>query len=113
MSTGLANAVMYDDSTHSKVTLGGSGHAPVSLTNVAAGSSELDAVNFGQLSSLSSSTSTGFNSLSTAISNSNGNFDSLSSSVSSLSTGVSSLSASSSTAISSLSTTTMSRPWVS
>ncbi|WP_250517974.1 hypothetical protein, partial [Caballeronia sp. INDeC2] len=92
LSTGLANAVMYDDASHSKVTLGGSGHAPVTLTNVANGTSQFDAVNFGQLSSLSSSASTGMNSMSTAISSSNGNFDSLSSSVTSLSTGVSSLS---------------------
>ncbi|MDR5766095.1 MULTISPECIES: YadA-like family protein [unclassified Caballeronia] len=58
LSTGLANAVMYDNTDHSKVTLGGSGHTPVTLTNVADGSSQYDAVNFGQLSSLSFGNST-------------------------------------------------------
>ncbi|QOH39706.1 beta strand repeat-containing protein [Burkholderia cepacia] len=51
-------AVRYDlnkDGTanYGSVTLGGSGAAPVRLTNVADGSSQYDAVNFGQLSELS------------------------------------------------------------
>ncbi|WP_250478082.1 hemagglutinin repeat-containing protein [Caballeronia sp. INML1] len=78
-----------------------SGHAPVKLTNVADGTENPDAVNFGQLSSLSSSASTGLDSLSTGISSLS---TSTSTAVSSLSTGVSSLSSSTSTAISSLST---------
>ncbi|ONO94074.1 hypothetical protein A8D76_35905, partial [Burkholderia cenocepacia] len=50
-------AVRYDlnkDGTpnYGSVTLGGSGAAPVRLTNVADGSSRYDAVNFGQLSEL-------------------------------------------------------------
>ncbi|CAE6882452.1 YadA-like family protein [Paraburkholderia domus] len=50
---GTANAVAYDDSTKSKVTLGGAGSmTPVTLTNVAAGSSATDAVNYSQFSSL-------------------------------------------------------------
>ncbi|WP_232446573.1 YadA family autotransporter adhesin [Burkholderia ubonensis] len=53
LSTGVANAVKYDDPTQTKVTLGGtSATAPVSLTNVAAGVNPNDAVNYGQLSSL-------------------------------------------------------------
>nr|WP_257128213.1 YadA-like family protein [Burkholderia sp. MSMB1072] len=51
-------AVRYDlnrDGTpnYGSVTLGGSGAAPVRLTNVADGASQYDAVNFGQLSELS------------------------------------------------------------
>ncbi|MBB3262381.1 autotransporter adhesin, partial [Paraburkholderia bannensis] len=48
----LADAVMYDSSSHSSVTLGGSGAAPVALTNVANGqlnASSTDAVNGSQL----------------------------------------------------------------
>ncbi|WP_345815548.1 YadA-like family protein [Paraburkholderia sp. PREW-6R] len=52
---GTANGVAYDDSTKSKVTLGGAGSTtPVVLTNVAAGSSATDAVNYSQFSSLQS-----------------------------------------------------------
>ncbi|MCA7921086.1 YadA-like family protein [Burkholderia cenocepacia] len=52
-------AVRYDlngDGTpnYGSVTLGGSGAAPVRLTNVADGASKYDAVNFGQFSDLSS-----------------------------------------------------------
>ncbi|WP_199033466.1 hypothetical protein, partial [Ralstonia sp. ASV6] len=57
LSTSVANAVQYDDSTHTKVTLGGVGaSAPVTLTNVAAGAvnaTSTDAINGSQLSSLS------------------------------------------------------------
>ncbi|RDJ97300.1 YadA family autotransporter adhesin, partial [Paraburkholderia lacunae] len=53
-SGGTANGVAYDDSTRNTVTLGGKGHAPVTLTNVAAGSNATDAVNFSQFSSLQS-----------------------------------------------------------
>ncbi|WP_456238758.1 YadA-like family protein [Paraburkholderia haematera] len=49
---GTANAVAYDDTNKNTVTLGGAGHAPVTLTNVAAGSNGTDAVNFSQFSSL-------------------------------------------------------------
>ncbi|MEX3983618.1 YadA family autotransporter adhesin, partial [Paraburkholderia sp. EG287A] len=55
----LADAVMYDTSTHDSVTLGGTDHAPVVLTNVAAGrlnASSVDAVNGAQLYNLASST---------------------------------------------------------
>ncbi|MEX3946104.1 hypothetical protein AB4Y44_42870, partial [Paraburkholderia sp. BR10937] len=51
----LADAVMYDTSTHDSVTLGGTDHAPVVLTNVAAGrlsASSVDAVNGAQLYNL-------------------------------------------------------------
>ncbi len=52
---GTANAVAYDDSTKSRVTLGGAGSStPVTLTNVAAGSTATDAVNYSQFSSLQS-----------------------------------------------------------
>ncbi|SAL69633.1 ESPR-type extended signal peptide-containing protein [Caballeronia telluris] len=48
-----ANAVHYDDaSTKATVTLGGSGAAPVKLTNVADGTSGSDAVNYKQLQSV-------------------------------------------------------------
>ncbi|HUA80697.1 MAG TPA: YadA-like family protein [Dyella sp.] len=53
MGDTLANAVMYDDSTHGSVTLGGaSAAAPVTLHNVAAGALDAgstDAVNGSQL----------------------------------------------------------------
>ncbi|WP_332451472.1 hypothetical protein, partial [Burkholderia ubonensis] len=69
LSTGLANTAQYDNPGHTSVTLGGVGAtAPVKLTNVAAGVSSTDAVNFAQLSSLSTSTSAGINSLSTGLS---------------------------------------------
>ena len=46
-------AVKYDDATKTSVTLGGSVTAPpVTLKNVAAGTSETEAVNYGQLSKL-------------------------------------------------------------
>ncbi len=52
---GTANGVAYDDSTKTRVTLGGVGSTtPVTLTNVAAGSGATDAVNFSQFSSLQS-----------------------------------------------------------
>jgi autotransporter adhesin len=52
---GTSNAVAYDDSTKSQVTLGGVGSAtPVVLTNVAAGTNATDAVNYSQFSSLES-----------------------------------------------------------
>ncbi|WP_146034572.1 hypothetical protein, partial [Burkholderia thailandensis] len=57
LSTGVANSVQYDDPTHASVTLGGTGAgAPVTLTNVAEGVNPTDAVNFGQLTSLSTAT---------------------------------------------------------
>ncbi|CAG4885984.1 YadA-like family protein [Paraburkholderia saeva] len=51
-SGGNANAVSYDDSSKNVVTLGGAGHDPVTLTNVAAGTNATDAVNYSQFSSL-------------------------------------------------------------
>nr|WKF59946.1 Autotransporter adhesin UpaG [Paraburkholderia busanensis] len=52
---GTANGVAYDDSTRSRVTLGGVGSTtPVTLTNVAAGANATDAVNYSQFSSLQS-----------------------------------------------------------
>ncbi|CAB3810887.1 hypothetical protein LMG27177_07565 [Paraburkholderia fynbosensis] len=52
---GTANAVAYDDSSKSQVTLGGTGAlAPVKLTNLADGTAATDAVNYGQFSSLQS-----------------------------------------------------------
>ncbi|WP_233856821.1 YadA family autotransporter adhesin [Paraburkholderia sp. HD33-4] len=97
LSTGLTNSVQYDDATHTKVTLGGAGSTtPVTLTNVAAGVNPTDAVNFSQLTSLSTSTSTGIStaqsgvtSLSTALSTTDSNVTALSTSTS---TGLSSLS---------------------
>ncbi|WP_258181088.1 YadA family autotransporter adhesin [Burkholderia multivorans] len=48
-------AVKYDNVDHTRVSLGGTGAlAPVVLTNVANGSAQYDAVNYGQLSSLQS-----------------------------------------------------------
>jgi autotransporter adhesin len=52
VSSSVANAVQYDSSAHNSVTLGGSGHAPVALTNVANGAlnaNSTDAVNGSQL----------------------------------------------------------------
>ena len=44
------NSVQYDNAGQTSVTLGGTGSTtPVTLTNVKAGSTEFDAVNFGQL----------------------------------------------------------------
>ncbi|SIT45757.1 YadA domain-containing protein [Paraburkholderia ribeironis] len=52
---GTANAVAYDDASKSKVTLGGAGSTtPVTLTNLANGTSATDAVTYGQFSSLQS-----------------------------------------------------------
>jgi autotransporter adhesin len=51
-ATGSVDGVKYDDSTHNTLTLGGSGHAPVALHNVAngvVGASSYDAVNGAQL----------------------------------------------------------------
>ncbi|WP_411353803.1 hypothetical protein, partial [Burkholderia anthinoferrum] len=56
LSTGAANSVQYDNAAHTSVTLGGVGATtPVTLTNVAAGVNPTDAVNYSQLSSLSTS----------------------------------------------------------
>ncbi|WP_143751053.1 YadA-like family protein [Burkholderia sp. HI2714] len=116
LSTGVANAVQYDNALHTSVTLGGVGATtPVRLTNVAAGTAPTDAVNFGQLSSLSTSTSTGLSttnsnvaslstslgSLSTGLSSTNSNLGSLSTGLSSTNSNVASLS----TSVSNLSTT--------
>ncbi|WP_321840736.1 beta strand repeat-containing protein [Paraburkholderia bannensis] len=54
----MADAVMYDSSAHTSVTLGGSGAAPVALHNVANGevsASSFDAVNGSQLYNTASS----------------------------------------------------------
>ena len=57
-SGSMPDAVLYDDGTHAKLTLGGTGSArPVALTNVADGTSRYDAVNYGQLSALQSKVS--------------------------------------------------------
>ncbi|SDH48924.1 Head domain of trimeric autotransporter adhesin [Paraburkholderia phenazinium] len=49
-SSGTPNAVLYDNSNHTSVTLGGSGStAMVALHNVAAGTAPTDAVNLSQL----------------------------------------------------------------
>jgi autotransporter adhesin len=49
-SSGTPNAVLYDNSSHTSVTLGGSGStAMVALHNVAAGTAPPDAVNLSQL----------------------------------------------------------------
>ncbi|WP_269139130.1 ESPR-type extended signal peptide-containing protein, partial [Burkholderia vietnamiensis] len=81
----VTNTIRYDDSAQTSVTLGGTGHAAVKLTNVADGTSATDAVNFGQLSTTNStvaSLSTGFGSLSTGLSTTASNVASLSSTVS-------------------------------
>ncbi|WP_240159204.1 MULTISPECIES: YadA-like family protein [unclassified Burkholderia] len=51
LEKGVANAVQYDNATHTSVTLGGAGTAPVMLKNVADGVDETDAVNVRQLRS--------------------------------------------------------------
>jgi autotransporter adhesin len=52
----IGDVVMYDSSKHDSITLGGLAGgtmtAPVTLTNVADGKNQYDAVNFGQLSAL-------------------------------------------------------------
>ncbi|ASR43431.1 hypothetical protein BEN78_08645 [Xanthomonas citri pv. mangiferaeindicae] len=72
LSTLGQNAVLYNDASHTAVTLGGaSATAPVRLTNVAAGSlaaTSTDAVNGSQLGSLSTAALAGLNSLSTSTS---------------------------------------------
>ncbi|WP_028216195.1 hypothetical protein [Paraburkholderia oxyphila] len=58
-SGGSPDAVIYDTSAHDKVTFGGTGHAPVQLTNVANGTlnaSSTDAVNGAQLYALGATT---------------------------------------------------------
>lgn len=59
VSSGLADAVMYDSSAHARVTLGGAtASAPVHLANVADGAvdaASLDAINGSQLHGLSAS----------------------------------------------------------
>ncbi|MFM0061216.1 ESPR-type extended signal peptide-containing protein, partial [Paraburkholderia phytofirmans] len=53
VSGGSANAVQYDSSSHTKVTLGGAGTTvPVALTNVANGVASSDAVNVAQLQAM-------------------------------------------------------------
>lgn len=118
LSTGVANAVQYDDKARATVTLGGVGATtPVKLTNVAAGVNPTDAVNVSQLQSLSTliSTSTGLSvtnsnvtslstSVSTKLSATNSNVASLSTSVSTglsaTNSNVASLSTSASTGLS-------------
>ncbi|MFX1763036.1 YadA-like family protein [Paraburkholderia sp. A1RI-2L] len=56
---GSPDGVVYDTPAHDKVTFGGTGHAPVSLTNVANGqvsASSYDAVNGAQLYALGATT---------------------------------------------------------
>ena len=53
----LADAVLYDSSAHTSVTLGNTG-TPVRLKNVAAGSSSTDAVNLGQLATTAQNAAT-------------------------------------------------------
>ncbi|WP_256702051.1 YadA-like family protein [Burkholderia sp. SRS-W-2-2016] len=92
LSTGVANSVQYDNPQHTSVTLGGAGAtAPVTLTNVAAGVNPTDAVNFGQLTSLSTTTVSSISSLSTGLVTTNSTVNSLSTSTS---TGLGSLSTS-------------------
>ncbi|WP_306170619.1 hypothetical protein, partial [Burkholderia pseudomallei] len=94
MSTGIANSVQYDNTSHTQVTLGGAGATtPVTLTNVAAGVNPTDAVNMSQLTSLSTSTSTG-------LSTTNSNIGSLSTALSTTDSSVTSLSTSTSSGIS-------------
>jgi trimeric autotransporter adhesin len=116
LSTVVADSVQYDSPDHTKVTLGGANsQKPVALGNVADGVQPTDAVNVSQLTSLSTSASTGIGSLSTGLGTINSNVSSLSTSVvggmDSLSTGLSttngnlaSLATSVSTGIGSLST---------
>ncbi len=94
LSTGLANAVQYDNAAHDSVTFGNAG-TPVRLHNVEDGvvaADSKDAVNGGQLYNLSSSVSTGMTSLSTNIDGISTSVTSLSTSVDSISTGMTSLS---------------------
>ncbi|TXC83429.1 ESPR-type extended signal peptide-containing protein [Paraburkholderia azotifigens] len=59
---GSPDAVKYDTSAHTRVTLGGTGAtSPVKLTNVAAGSANADAVNVKQLKDLGASFDTSGN----------------------------------------------------
>ena len=93
LSTGVANSVQYDDASHTKVTLGGVGSTtPVTLTNVAAGVNPTDAVNYGQLSSLSTATSTSITSLSTGVSTAQSGVVSLSTGLTTTNSNVASLS---------------------
>lgn len=50
--TGDPRAVRYDVAGGSVITLGGAGHAPVKITNVARGTEDGDAVNYGQYKEL-------------------------------------------------------------
>lgn len=91
----MANSVQYDNAAHTSVTLGGVGSTtPVTLTNVAAGANPTDAVNFGQLTSLSTSTVSGIASLSTGLSTTNSNVASLSTGLTTTNSNVASLSTS-------------------
>jgi hypothetical protein len=93
LSTGVANSVQYDDASHTKVTLGGAGSTtPVTLTNVANGVNPSDAVNFGQLTSLSTATSTITSSLSTGVSTAQSGVASLSTGLTTTNSNVAALS---------------------
>ncbi|WP_409932445.1 YadA-like family protein [Paraburkholderia sp. BCC1886] len=59
---GTTNGVAYDDASKKKVTLGGAGATEaVTLTNVAAGASATDAVNYSQFSALESQVNNALN----------------------------------------------------
>ena len=61
-AAGSVDAVTYNTSSHSTVTLGGAGSTtPVLLTNVAAGAQNTDAANVGQLKNLGANIDTGGN----------------------------------------------------
>ncbi|MBN3793390.1 hypothetical protein G3N94_41955, partial [Burkholderia sp. Ac-20353] len=73
--------VKYDGSDKNTVTLGGSDHAPVKLSNVADGVANNDAVNVGQLNGAISPIQTSLSSAVTNITNLQGNVTNLSTSL--------------------------------
>jgi len=103
LSSGVSNSVQYDDASRTKITLGGVGAtSPVILTNVAAGVNPTDAVNLGQLTSLSTTVFERIASLSTSTST---GLSTITSNIGSLSTGASTTAGSIGSLSTSLSTT--------
>ncbi|EGD04122.1 putative outer membrane protein, partial [Burkholderia sp. TJI49] len=71
LQTAMQDAVMYDDSTHAQVTLGGVGASPVLLTNLANGAinaTSTDAINGSQLYAYEQEVSQQFDLLNTQVS---------------------------------------------
>jgi autotransporter adhesin len=77
--TGSPDTVLYDGSKHDKLTFGGTASTtPVTLANVAAGTTTTDAVNFGQLSDLGMKVDSNGNALNAFVAYDNTSMDTIS-----------------------------------